>query len=406
MRKGLILILVLSLVLSGCGLVKTSQSPTASTTPATPSPTPSIVPTSSPKASWTGLNITWTKIEQGNFPPNRNDYFLSYDSKRDRLLFFGGETIEAGIPLKDLWAFDFSTNLWELLSKGRELPPPPLYPPRHREIVYDPLKDRLLLFQCGPSEQAQPATGNQPPPPLSEGDSYIQPGYEVQVYAFNFEENCWGWLDPPLKPPDRLEWFQVVWDGKNDRVFLFGGEQIIQGPGSSEVQEVQAKDLWVFDCQKDLWRELTSNMTLPGRFPIDLGPSSYDPQTDRLLILKPREENKDLLDVSALQLPGTSWSDLKSSDPPIVRGTRYVAYDPLFHVLILPGGAESETGGDFKPKISIYYPEINCWTHWAYLPGNDQRHLIVPGKPGEAFILTDNFEDPSHHNLWRLTLGP
>jgi len=250
------------------------------------------------------------------------------------------------------------------------------------------LGDRLLLFQCGPSKEAQFAK------------------YEVQVFAFNFEENCWTQLDPPLKPPDRLSWFRVVQDSKNDRVFLFGGEQIIQGSGPSDVQEVQAKDLWVFDCKSDRWRELASNITLPGRFPIDLGPSSYDPQKDRLLILKSREDDQNFYDVSALKLSGTSWSDLKSSNPPTFRSTRYVAYDPLFHVLILPGGPGGlERERPFKAEISIYYPEINCWTHHGYLPGNDGDHLIVAGKPGEAYILTRDFYGSSHH-LWRLTLGP
>lgn len=180
MRKGLIFLLLFSLVLSGCGLIQTSETPTTSTTPSSPSPTTtSSVPTSSPTAGWTGLSITWTQIEQGNFPPDRFDYDLTYDSKRDRLLFFGGATTEAGVPLKDLWAFDFSTNRWELLSEGKELPSPLLYPhpDSPREIVYDPLKDRLLLFQCSPSREPQLAEEN---PSLLSNDTH-SPTSEYEV---------------------------------------------------------------------------------------------------------------------------------------------------------------------------------------------------------------------------------
>ncbi|MEI9477880.1 MAG: kelch repeat-containing protein [Deltaproteobacteria bacterium] len=384
MRKRLIFLLVFSLVLSGCGLTNLSESPTASTT-LSPSPTTSSsIPTSSP----TGLSVTWTKIEQGNFPPDRIDYCLSYDSKRDRLLFFGGLSIEAGKYLKDLWAFDFATNLWELLSEGKELPSPNLYPhpASPREIVCDPLGDRLLLFQCGPSKDTQLTNGNQPL--LLGGDSPPISKYQIEVIAFSLEENCWAQLDPPLKPPDSIYWFNTIWDPKNDRVFLLG------------------KYLWVFDCKDDRWRELADNITLPGTFHLDLGPSSYDPREDRLLLLKRRTDDDKFFDISACKLPRSSWVDLKSLTPPNFRELRYVAYDPRFHVMILPGGGNwGETG--FHPEIWIYSLDGNFWSYCGDLPGNSREHLIVPGKPGEAYILTCEMtlDEPPHH-LWHLTLGP
>jgi hypothetical protein len=388
MRKGLIFLLLFSLVLSGCGLIQTSESPTTSTTPSSPSPTTiSSVPTSSPTAGWTGLSITWTQIEQGNFPPDRFDYDLTYDSKRDRLLFFGGATTEAGVPLKDLWAFDFSTNRWELLSEGKELPSPLLYPhpDSPREIVYDPLKDRLLLFQCSPSREPQLAEEN---PSLLSNDTHSPTSeYEVQVYTFNLEGNGWTQLDPPSKPPDSIAWFNTVWDSRNDRVFLLG------------------EYLWVFDCKEDLWRELTDKITLPGKYPLNLGPSGYDPQEDRLLLLKRRTDDENLFDVSQCKLPGSSWVDLQSLNPPSFRELRYMAYDPRFHVLILPGGGNwGETG--FHPEIWIYDLDGNFWSYCGDLPNNSREHLIVPGKPGEAYILTTDVEDQSYHNLWHLTLSP
>ncbi len=35
-----------------------------------------------------------------------------------------------------------------------------------------------------------------------------------------------------------------------------------------------------------------------------------------------------------------------------------------------------------------------------------EEHLIIPGKPGEAYILTTDAEGQSYHNLWHLTLSP
>jgi hypothetical protein len=88
-------------------------------------------------------NVTtnrWTNISAQDKPSARRDVAMTYDSKRNALVIFGGDQ---GLDnrLDDLWLYFIDTNKWErqVTTDG----PSPRY---FSEMVYDPSKDRYVVY--------------------------------------------------------------------------------------------------------------------------------------------------------------------------------------------------------------------------------------------------------------------
>ncbi len=88
----------------------------------------------------------WERLQpRGLPPPARFGATAVYDSRRDGMIVFGGNagSLEGGVPLNDTWFLSFADgDSWiPLTPRGS----PPLARSFH-SAVYDPLRDRMLVF--------------------------------------------------------------------------------------------------------------------------------------------------------------------------------------------------------------------------------------------------------------------
>ena len=85
---------------------------------------------------------------QGPAPLQRSGAAAAFDSKRQRLLVFGGDVTRPGgavvlLPANDLWEFDLvGAGGWRDLRPGGSLPPPG----SATDAIYDPIGDRLVIL--------------------------------------------------------------------------------------------------------------------------------------------------------------------------------------------------------------------------------------------------------------------
>jgi len=164
---------------------------------------------------------TWTKMDPATEPPGRNNQGLTYDSKADRVLTYGGETLE-GKALESLWAYDFNTDTWQEMVPGAQ--PFPGYRD-YSTLVYDSESDRSILFGGVTKDQ-------------SSGDAWI----------YEYGTNTWTKLESSLNP-GKISRHAMVYIPTTDRSILFGG-----WVGLYEY----TNETWSYDLNTNTWTNMTS----------------------------------------------------------------------------------------------------------------------------------------------------
>jgi N-acetylneuraminic acid mutarotase len=163
---------------------------------------------------------TWTRMDPPTRPPGRNYQGLTYDAKADRVLTYGGETLE-GEALESLWAYDFNTDTWQEMVPGEQ--PFPGYRD-YSTLVYDSESDRSILF--GGLTQAQ-----------SSGE----------VWSYEYGTNTWTKLESSLNP-GKISRHALVYIPATDRSILFGGWV---GPFE------ERNETWSYDLNTNTWTNMT-----------------------------------------------------------------------------------------------------------------------------------------------------
>jgi hypothetical protein len=89
-----------------------------------------------------GGTLAWTQLAPSGGPPAaRNGHSAVYDSRRDRMIIYGG-TDASNQTFGDTWALDLAGNQWSQVDDGSSGPPA-----RSQHVaVYDSLNDRMLIF--------------------------------------------------------------------------------------------------------------------------------------------------------------------------------------------------------------------------------------------------------------------
>ncbi len=91
--------------------------------------------------TWTfdGATRSWSKLQPALSPPGRSSASMSYDSRAQRILLFGG--YNGSVFFNDTWAFDYANDTWVNLT-GALGPSGRL----GAAITYDAAVDRTVLF--------------------------------------------------------------------------------------------------------------------------------------------------------------------------------------------------------------------------------------------------------------------
>ena len=195
----------------------------------------------------------WTELHpSGPAPPDRQGFSVVYDSRRDRVLLFGGQifgnlSVDSGESQDDVWELSLGDSLrWRQLQ--------PVGTPGARQehaAVYDEVHDRMLVFQGEQSHScsyycaadlddawalslAGDSLAWQPfgPDPPARGTPLIDPGRD-RLLLWSGGTSAWSlslsvplaWRELSLAgdPPLSRTISGLTFDPTRDRMYLFGG---------------------------------------------------------------------------------------------------------------------------------------------------------------------------------------
>lgn len=303
---------------------------------------------------------TWTLIETaGEKPAPRIGHVQLYDSRRNRLLVFGGVD---SVTRNDFWVLDLTTDppAWEAVLPTGSLPPRAAY----RQAVYDSLNDRVLVFggadslddsnnpigftgsvwalpADNPTQWAELTPSGTPPTPRAGASVvYDEPrqrmvlfgGYDGvplnDAFELSLDSNpAWAPLGATGGPPPARAAATFAHDTPEDRLVLFGGLALSK-----------LSDVWELDLSANQWTEL---------FPIGVAPSFrqeavgiFDAPRDRMVMFGGHSDSTaDLSDpLWALSLGATPEWTVLGNHHPNARLSAASAVDPTRRVMWLHGG--------------------------------------------------------------------
>ena len=169
---------------------------------------------------------TWQEMSPSLKPPGRNYQAMTYDSKADRVLTWGGMYWDESPLPESMWAYDFNTNSWE------EFPTDENPYPKSRDyaaMAYDVESDRTILFG---------------------GLSIEDPDGEVGTWAYDYNTHTWQEMKPVIEPPS-VSRHAMVYSAATDQVLLFGGEL------DDGEQYTYTNEIWAYDYNSNTWTNLT-----------------------------------------------------------------------------------------------------------------------------------------------------
>ncbi len=245
----------------------------------------------------------WTSPAPEGMPPSaRYGHSAIYDPTRDRMLIFGGNDSS---PRNDTWSLALSGTFgWSLLVPDGT---PPL-PRFHHTAIFDPVRDRLIVF----------------------GGYGAGGASHDDLWQLDLGGNgMWSQLAPFGPGPSAGIYFQSIYDPVRDRMILFGGSET-----------------WALNLSGMLaWQQIPHFGEYPT--PAAFGHSViYDPVRDRMVVFGGEDTPVDDTAVQhnriyalALSDPPT-WSKLDPCWPPAGRYLHCAIYDPLRDRMVVYGGSE------------------------------------------------------------------
>ena len=254
------------------------------------------------------------------YPSARLEHATAYDATRDRMLMFGGK---AGKYFFDgVWQLDLTGDpVWS-----------PLYPtgrspsPRECRAVYDPVRDRMVIFGgYGPDDGDYDP--EYPPPP-----HHLNETWELTLSG----APAWRQLDPsgPLPPARRGQ--TMIYDPVDDRALVFGGYD----------DRTFFNDVWSlsFEGGHEHWRSI---------MPVGVGPgprygasATLDPVRRQMIVFGGYDGHY-LDDAWGLSLDrAPKWTRIDSSPHPGKTDFHTMAYDPNRDRFMLFGGNNGQMLGD------------------------------------------------------------
>jgi len=283
---------------------------------------------SAPLREWNSLLQQWTDLTPAPlpavWPPSRAGHAMAWDSRRRRLVVFGGYADEQSQALNDLWAFDDATGTWENMTPT---PLPPAWPSRRflHALAYDTARDRVILFGGFP------------------GVSNFE--RLADVWEWDGDSGTWTNATPdPLPPSWPTERYShtMVYDSKRQLTVVVGG--YAGGPSLG--------DVWEWDGVQFVDR---TPSPLPANWPAPRSSHAmaYQPCTGTFIVFGGQNSQGTTLG-DTWQWDGTSdfWVKLTVPSPPARRGAG-MAYDAARARAVLFGGV-----GD--------YGELDLNDTWEY----------------------------------------
>ena len=261
--------------------------------------------------TWTlALNETpprWDPVETFVHPSARLEHTTAYDAARDRMLLFGGK--DAYRFFNDVWQLDLTgVPTWSPIATAG-VPPSP----RESRAIYDPVRDRLLLFG---------------------GFSY--PYHLNETWELTLSGTpTWHQLFPEGLLPEPRRGQSLIYDPVGDRVLLFGGYDDTKF----------FYDVWALEFQgQPHWVPIPTLGVGPG--PRYGATATYDPVRRQMIVFGGYDGHY-LDDAFALSLDqAPKWTSIVADPHPGPTDFHTMAYDPDRDRFLLFGGNDGHPLGE------------------------------------------------------------
>lgn len=247
-------------------------------------------------------------------------------------------------------------------------------------MIYDPVRDRLLVFG---------------------GTTPLGP-YSAQVWALPLAgAPAWSVVATTGSGPLGRISSSVIYDSSRDRVVLFGGYD--SGAES---------DVWVLDLATSTWSFLpTDGDAPPPRF---LHSAIYDASRDRMVVFGGQDNSQSFDDTWALSFVGSpTWTQLSpAGTPPTARAGQTAIYDAPRDRMVVFGGA---TPGLVDDVWSLSFAGGGTWTALSpsgTAPSSREFTASLFDSPRNRMILFGGYADDGSGNqidvndLWSLAFTP
>ena len=335
-----------------------------------------------------GKTLAWSRIvPTGQGPSARLVGTMVYDSRRDRMIVFGGFD---GAFLNDVWALELSgTPHWVRLNPSGPLPP-------GRDVedgVYDEDLDRVVIHGGW------------------SGSDYLD-----DLWSLDLATNAWTEHHPVVKPSKRRE-SAVAYDARHGRMFVWGGSD-----GDDEL----LGDLWELWLGKvPTWKQLAPESE-DGPSPRSTHRAVYDERYDRLVGFGgyagdvyseetwafDTPKGGDKPPAHPIEGPPGSWSVvLTAVDPPLLtppaRSLHSAVYDPVRMTMLVYGGRDETHAFEDLWAFSL---ETDAWTRVPTrptpAPGPLRDHVAYydPVQGRMVLFAGSTFTDAPNRNMWSLAL--
>jgi hypothetical protein len=318
---------------------------------------------------------TWTTLGSDPLPPGRSGQAMAVDSKRDRLTTFGGGSSTS--YLGDVWTAPLENpGLWTPLAIPGPAPPPRAEP----VMVYDPLRDRMVIFGGQSSSELYlddtwvltldptPAwaqaqhEGGAPPGRVAHAAiydplrdemlvfcGYGAAGFLGDVWALHLADPMrWERLQPGGPGPSARGFASAIYDPTRDRVILYGGANSWHA----------LNETWALPLKNLQWERLADGSSSPAF----AGHSAiYDPEHDRMVVFGGWVVVDDFYFSAAgstenLEFePSPHWSSESFGDGAPTRTGHTAAYDAhRSRMVVFGGGIDNDSwildfgGGRFE----------------------------------------------------------
>lgn len=274
---------------------------------------------------------SWERLEPAGGPGIRARHATTVDTRRNRMIAFGGRTREgfgAYTNYADVWAFDLATDTWSEITTSGEGPSPR----SSAVIAYDEPRDRLIVMGGNTSTSGLTLTGAD------------------DTYALDLATGAWSRIEG-TGPAPRLFHGGVV---MGEELFVYGGTPTFDGPFHG--------DTWALDLRTDTWRLVNDASSNPAPLP-RFGAELYaDPARNRIIMAMghdfgPPAGPGNMNDVWALEVTTGTWTMLQPGD---------VLTNPDASFCLFP--ADFTTPQEGAPERRYSFVHVQSSTH-AYVFG-------------------------------------
>ena len=328
-----------------------------------------------------GETPAWSVVPTtGAAPGLHTGHTMSYDTQRNRILLYGGDTGDyPRHPSADLYALDLASGVWTSLSDPRPAPR------SEHAAAYDPAGQRMILCggDVGSSETWSLSLGAQPvwtplapsgsPPAFVYHRAVIDAGRQrmlvfagwlgtPQVWSFDLAGSpAWTQVATTGTPPSMRRWPAVIDDPNGDRLIVYGG---LDAVGS------KLNDVWQLTLGgTPTWTELHPAGTAPtARY----RPSAIDDPVGARMLIFGGNGSTSAGELWSLSLTGPpTWQLLTPSGTSVPRGWggHAAAYDDSRQRMLLYGGGVGGTDN----STSTYALSLAGALQWSLLGPTGQR---------------------------------